>query len=73
MVVVWPVQRIFICVSVRPTTPQTQKGYLLARSAGDAEAVLEHIQPFFYECVPVPSCWFSHCCVDRRPGLETRT
>ena len=29
-----------------------QPGYLLARSAGDAEAVLEHVQPFFYECVP---------------------
>lgn len=29
-----------------------QPGYLLARSAGDAEAVLEHVQPFFYECAP---------------------
>lgn len=26
-------------------------GYLLARADGEAEAVLEHVQPFFYECV----------------------
>jgi hypothetical protein len=29
----------------------TTKGYLLARSGGEAEAVLEHVQPFFHECV----------------------